>query len=179
MTARLALLAPPRSRPRYRVPDARYKSGYRVTTWGKRARLKWQILFASWVALLLFGASAHVMILPVLGAVVLLGYGGYRVRVNYFPARAGTVRAIGAAPLAGETRVRQPVPREVKAAVWQRDGGRCRHCGITDADAVTRTGVHLHYDHIVPFSRNGTDTVNNLQLLCEPCNLRKGNRFAG
>jgi len=39
--------------------------------------------------------------------------------------------------------------------------------------------VHLHYDHIVPFSRNGTDTVNNIQLLCEPCNLAKGNRYTG
>jgi hypothetical protein len=79
----------------------------------------------------------------------------------------------------GETRTRVGISREVKAMVWQRDGGRCRHCGVTDAEATARTGVHLHYDHVVPFSRNGTDTVNNLQLLCEKCNLSKSNRYVG
>ena len=164
---------------RYRVPDGRYKSGYRVTRWGRRARRKWEFLLSTWVALLLYSASVHLAILAVLGAAVLLGYGGYRVRAHFFPPRPGTVRPPGIVTGAGETRARQPLSREVKAAAWQRDGGRCRHCGTTDAEATARTGVHLHYDHIVPFSRNGTDTVNNIQLLCENCNLAKGNRFAG
>jgi hypothetical protein len=165
---------------RYRVPDGRYKSGYRVTRWGRRARRKWEFLLSTWVALLLYSASVHLVILAVLGAVVLLGYGGYRVRAHFFPRQAGRdAIPLGVVTPPGETRTRQPLPREVKAAVWLRDGGRCRHCGTTDAESAARTGVHLHYDHIVPFSRNGTDTVNNIQLLCENCNLRKGNKVIG
>jgi 5-methylcytosine-specific restriction endonuclease McrA len=61
--------------------------------------------------------------------------------------------------------------------VWQRDEGACRNCGITDAESVARDGEHLHYDHIIPFSLNGADTVVNLQLLCGPCNLSKGAKW--
>jgi 5-methylcytosine-specific restriction endonuclease McrA len=71
------------------------------------------------------------------------------------------------------------VSREVKALVWRRDGGRCRHCGITDSEAVARSGAHLHYDHIVPYSRGGMSNTDNIQLLCESCNLSKGNRYIG
>ena len=164
---------------RYRVRDRRYKSGYRVTRWGRRARRKWEFLLSTWAALLLYSASIHLVILAALGAAVLLAYGTYRVKVHFFPPRAGRSAIPPGDGPAGETRARQPLSREVKAAVWQRDSGRCRHCGVTDAEATARTGVHLHYDHIVPFSRNGTDTVNNIQLLCEDCNLGKGNRYSG
>ncbi|MFE8875298.1 HNH endonuclease [Cobetia amphilecti] len=33
------------------------------------------------------------------------------------------------------------------------------------------------FDHIVPFSKVGGNTVRNLQILCERCNLSKGNRI--
>jgi hypothetical protein len=79
-------------------------------------------------------------------------------------------------PLPGEARARTAIQREIRAAVWKRDGGRCRNCGITDAEVTADTGVRLHYDHIIPFSKNGADTVNNIQLLCEACNLSNGNR---
>jgi 5-methylcytosine-specific restriction endonuclease McrA len=35
---------------------------------------------------------------------------------------------------------------------------------------------NLHCDHIVPFSRGGRTTWQNLQLLCGPCNWEKNNR---
>jgi hypothetical protein len=165
---------------RYRVPDRRYKSGYRVTRWGRRARRKWEFLLSTWAALLLYSASVHLMILAMLGAVVLLTYGAYRVKIHFFPRRPGRgAIPLGAGMPAGEVRTRQPLSREVRAAVWQRDGGRCVHCGMTDDESVARYGVHLHFDHIVPFSRNGADTVNNIQLRCKQSNLAKGNRYIG
>jgi len=177
---------------RYRVPDARYKSGYRVTRWGRRALRKWEFLLSAWGILSVYLVSIHLAVLAALSGTVLAAYGGYRVKRHFFPRRTAAwsrlldlrtqarneYPELQAAP-AGETRQRQQIPREVRAAVWLRDGGRCRHCGITDAEATARTGVHLHYDHIVPFSRNGADTENNIQLLCEECNLGKSNRYTG
>lgn len=63
---------------------------------------------------------------------------------------------------------REAIPRAVQREVWQRDGGRCVECG---------TREKLCFDHIVPFSRGGSNSVRNLQLLCERCNGSKGNRI--
>lgn len=63
---------------------------------------------------------------------------------------------------------REAIPRAVQREVWQRDGGKCVEC---DSKA------NLCFDHIVPFSKGGSNTVRNLQLLCERCNLSKGNRI--
>ncbi len=61
------------------------------------------------------------------------------------------------------TPVRQ-IPQDVKAAVWQRDGGKCRQCGAQQ---------YLEFDHIIPFSRGGASSLNNVQLLCRQCNQKK------
>ena len=63
---------------------------------------------------------------------------------------------------------REAIPRAVQREVWQRDGGRCVECSSKEL---------LCFDHIVPFSRGGSNTVRNIQLLCERCNLSKGNRI--
>lgn len=63
---------------------------------------------------------------------------------------------------------REAIPRLVQREVWQRDGGRCVECS---------TRERLCFDHIVPFSKGGGNSVRNLQLLCEGCNLSKNNRI--
>jgi hypothetical protein len=63
---------------------------------------------------------------------------------------------------------REAIPRLVQREVWQRDGGRCVECS---------TRERLCFDHIVPFSKGGGNSVRNLQLLCEDCNLSKSNRL--
>jgi len=57
------------------------------------------------------------------------------------------------------------IPDEVKIAVWHRDAGKCVRCGKTD---------YLEFDHVIPFSRGGANSENNIQLLCRRCNLSKG-----
>jgi len=60
------------------------------------------------------------------------------------------------------------IPQDVKIAVSARDGGRCRQCGSTQK---------LHFDHIIPVSKGGANTIANLQLLCGPCNRSKAARY--
>jgi hypothetical protein len=69
-----------------------------------------------------------------------------------------------APPPVGE-RARRSIPQDVKIAVSARDGGRCRQCGST---------AQLHFDHVIPISRGGANTVANIQLLCGACNRAKG-----
>lgn len=60
------------------------------------------------------------------------------------------------------------IPQDVKTAVWQRDCGKCAECGATD---------YLEFDHMIPFTKGGASTVDNVQLLCRRCNLKKGARI--
>lgn len=75
---------------------------------------------------------------------------------------------IDSGELFGEQPKRPHIPREVVDAVYSRDGGRCVHCGSTD---------NLQLDHIIPFSKGGATTLENLQLLCQKCNLEKSNKI--
>ncbi len=54
--------------------------------------------------------------------------------------------------------------------VLDRDDFRCVLCGRTPA---TELGVKLHIDHKIPFSQGGESRVDNLQTLCQDCNLGK------
>jgi HNH endonuclease len=65
------------------------------------------------------------------------------------------------------TRTRH-IPEDVKRDVWDRDGGRCARWTATD---------YLEFDHIIPHTRGGANTVNNVQLLCRKCNLLKSDRI--
>ena len=51
--------------------------------------------------------------------------------------------------------------------ILRRDGFRCQYCSSRD---------DLTVDHILPKSRGGRDTWENLVAACTRCNNRKGNR---
>jgi 5-methylcytosine-specific restriction endonuclease McrA len=53
----------------------------------------------------------------------------------------------------------------VKNQVWKRDQGKCQQC---------EGRSNLQYEHILPFSRGGKSSFENLKLLCSSCNLRAG-----
>lgn len=54
--------------------------------------------------------------------------------------------------------------------VWLRDGGRCQYC----ARAVTTDA--FTYDHVVPRSRGGGTSWQNIVVSCLPCNQHKAAR---
>lgn len=65
---------------------------------------------------------------------------------------------------------RAPIAPHLRAAVWYRDSGRCAIC-IAE---MPRSEV-MHLDHIIPWSAGGSDTSENLRLLCEVHNLERSN----
>lgn len=56
--------------------------------------------------------------------------------------------------------------------VMKRDNFLCRACGASPA---LTPGLSLHVDHIRAWSLGGETIEENLQTLCEPCNLGKSN----
>jgi len=65
------------------------------------------------------------------------------------------------------------IPLSLRLAVLSRDNFRCVFCGRSPA---TDFGTKLHIDHVVPFSNGGKSVLENLQTLCEDCNLGKSNK---
>lgn len=54
--------------------------------------------------------------------------------------------------------------------IMKRDNFSCRACGSSPA---LKPGLLLHVDHIEPWSRGGDTVEENLQTLCEACNIGK------
>ena len=52
--------------------------------------------------------------------------------------------------------------------IFHRDGQCCQYCGAK--------GEPLSIDHVVPRSRGGIDSWENVTTACLSCNVRKGNR---
>lgn len=78
----------------------------------------------------------------------------------------GFVRGVGAGV------VQLPLPpepaRTLRERVLERDGHACRYCGVT--------GIALECDHVLPRSRGGPTTLENLVASCKSCNASKGAR---
>ena len=66
---------------------------------------------------------------------------------------------------------RKAIPGTIRQNVLMRDNYTCQICGATVED-----GAKLEIDHIIPYSKGGTDKENNLQVLCRQCNREKHNR---
>jgi 5-methylcytosine-specific restriction endonuclease McrA len=56
-----------------------------------------------------------------------------------------------------------------RRALFARDNWRCVYCGTS--------GGRLTLDHVIPRSRGGDSSWENVVTSCAPCNLRKGNRL--
>lgn len=60
------------------------------------------------------------------------------------------------------------VPPVSRREVFRRDNHSCQYCGSTR---------HLTLDHVIPRSKGGTHTWDNVVAACERCNLSKGDRL--
>ena len=81
--------------------------------------------------------------------------------------RAQSIVAQDADARATSSRRRSGIPDDVKQLVMTRDGHRCVHCGSRS---------ELQFDHVIPHAMGGSSGAENLQVLCGPCNRRKGAR---
>ena len=69
---------------------------------------------------------------------------------------------------------RRSINDTTRYAVLERAGFKCQCCGMKP---LKNNDVILHIDHIIPYSLGGSDSIDNLQVLCDKCNLSKQNRF--
>lgn len=58
--------------------------------------------------------------------------------------------------------------------IKERDGFTCKQCG---ASVQKEPNLLLEIDHIIPVSKGGLTTEDNLQTLCWRCNRKKGNKI--
>ena len=59
-------------------------------------------------------------------------------------------------------------PAFTRFNVFLRDGFECAYCGSAE---------DLTFDHVVPRSKGGRTSWDNIVAACSPCNLRKGGRL--
>lgn len=84
------------------------------------------------------------------------------------PVVGGALRVPRVLHLRRYERVRRPVIRLTRKNVMLRDAHQCQYCG-------RRPPVRdLNIDHVMPRSRGGPDSWENLVTACRICNLRKG-----
>lgn len=67
----------------------------------------------------------------------------------------------------GSRKRRRVLSKAIAKKVLNKYNFSCVKCGSKE---------RLQVDHIVPVKKGGKDEIGNLQILCQPCNLRKGVR---
>ena len=60
----------------------------------------------------------------------------------------------------------QQLIHPTKANIIKRDNDECQYCGSKS---------HLTVDHVIPRSKGGQNTWENMVACCESCNVKKGN----
>lgn len=91
-----------------------------------------------------------------------------RTRDDGLPVVGGSLRVPRVLHLRRYDRTRRPIVRLSRKNVMLRDAHQCQYCG-------RRPPVRdLNIDHVLPRSRGGADSWENLVTACRVCNLRKG-----
>lgn len=69
-------------------------------------------------------------------------------------------------------KTKRDINSRLRFLVMKRDNFKCKYCGRSPS---TTPGLELHIDHIKPWSKGGETVIENLQTLCNKCNLGKSN----
>lgn len=101
-------------------------------------------------------------------------WGLYSPFINLFEGKLSKLRELASAGVpppdhapasSASTRNRPRLTNAVMSEVWTRDAGKCVDCSSIE---------DLEFDHIIPFSKGGSSTTDNLRILCRSCNRKRG-----
>lgn len=111
------------------------------------------------------------VILLVMGQAEPLNLGGDSLDCEYWEVRSPSL--VVQVPehirlLSGNPERHWKVPPVNRREVLKRDGHTCQYCG---------SRKRLTLDHVIPRSKGGTHTWDNVVTACEPCNSLKGDRL--
>lgn len=119
---------------------------------------------------------------PYTGKIIHKPKGGYEivvgelqdgVLISYDEAKPVTVKKHDEASEKSEKQLHKTtrnIPVTLRYQIMKRDNFKCVLCGASPAK---NPSVELHIDHIIPWSKGGETTFDNLQTLCSSCNLGK------
>lgn len=62
---------------------------------------------------------------------------------------------------------RERISKQLRSAVFARDGGICQLCG-------RKVSWLFHCDHVKPVAFGGSTILSNLRLSCATCNAKRG-----
>jgi len=60
------------------------------------------------------------------------------------------------------------ITRPSRSMIYKRDRNKCQYCGATKK---------LTIDHVIPRSKGGGDTWENMVVACSSCNIKKGDKL--
>jgi hypothetical protein len=66
------------------------------------------------------------------------------------------------------TRDQRSIPPDLRTRVMKRDLGTCRYCYRPDGP--------MELDHVRPWSKGGSTSLENLVVACRPCNQKKADQ---
>lgn len=101
-------------------------------------------------------------------------WGLYSPFINLFGGRLSKLREMASVgvpapdvtkPSSATKRSRPRLTNAIMSEVWTRDAGKCVECGSME---------NLEFDHVIPLSKGGSSTAENLRILCRACNRKRG-----